>query len=360
MEHKQLKFEKGLELLGSLSKETKSAIICSFLINPWALKTALGKNFPYNSLLLLSGEKSIEIQQSIKTKKFLDSSCIPLLGHSFHSKLYLFEKSTATGSHLDLLISSFNATSAGLSQNLEFWSYAQATINTEKFQASNMVDLILGNTANVDCLHWSELCTEENNQLVVAPALEVLWRLSKNGRGLAPGKPKCIPDVVISSKQYLGYDSLFVHTLGNNSLSKALELMISEAIDKNENVWIRIASPYHNIEGIKYIHKKCIDALKDKKLKITIELLTVFPPDFPEKFSDPKTQPFATLKDIEKISGIDSRISLHIRLWKKDSDFAIPEIDENSQESRAQSVFLHGKVVLSKIRTHLLVPLGIA
>ncbi len=342
-----MNFEKGSILLESLAKGAKSSLICSFLINPQTLKTVLGKEFPFNSLILLSGEKSIEIEESIKVKKFLDSSSIPLSGHSFHSKIYLFEKNLQTGSQLDLIVASFNATSAGLNQNLEFWSHTNALMKMDTFNAKDLADLVLNSEVKIDSIDWRSTCLEEKGQLVVAPALEVLCRLARNGVGLAPGKPRCLSDIIIANRQFAHYDSIFVHTLGNNSLSKALNIMINQAIEEDEKIAIRILCPYHNIEGIRYLHKKCLVALGKKNSKVKIELLTVFPPDFSEKFSDPKRQPFASLDEIAEIQSKDPRLSLKIKLWKKETHFNISELNQNENDY-LQNVFLHGKVIIVK------------
>jgi hypothetical protein len=309
------------------------------------LKDVFGRKFPSDALLLFSGEKSIDLDRSVKTRKFLDSSSIPLIGHSFHSKLYLFEHGNESESQLNLVVASFNMTSAGLSQNLEFWTEATATVNLGKFGVKNVVELILDPRVDVNAITWNELCFEEEGQLVVTPALEVLWRLARNGVGLAPGKPKCIPDVVISENRFRDYDSILVHTLGNNSLSKALEIMIRDAVEASKEVTIRILSPYHNMEGLKYLQKKCLHIIGKNDVKIKIEVLTVFPPDFADKFTDPKKQPFAPLEDITKLSLEDKRVSFCLKLWKKETRFHIDDLDQVTDQY-IQNIFLHGKAIV--------------
>ena len=347
MERYLLILKKGIDLLKSLSKGAKSALICSYIINPIILKDVLGKQFRYDNLILFSGEKSIELDRAVKARKFFDSSSIPLMGHSFHSKLYLFERGNEPKRQLNVVIASFNMTSAGLSQNLEFWSEASAKLNLEKFGVNNVVELILDSRINIDAITWDELCFEEKRQLVVTPALEVLWRLARNGVGLAPGKNRCISDIVLSDNKFQNYDAILVHTLGNNSLSKALEIMIREAAEVSNQVTIRIVSPYHNMDGLKYLHKKCLRIIQNSDTKVKIELLTVFPPDFADKFADPKKQPFASLEDIAKLSSEDKRITFCLKLWKKETKIHIGDIDEATYKD-AQNIFLHGKAILVK------------
>jgi len=341
-----MKLEKGIDVLKSRSKAASSAFISSYIINPLALKGALGKSFPYDALLLYSGEKTVDLDRSIKTSKFMDASSIPLLGHAFHSKLYLFEHSIRDRSELNLIVASFNATSAGLNQNLEFWVEAKAQVDLTGFGVRNLVELVLHPCFDVDAISWSEFCFEEKKQLVVAPALEVLWRLARNGVGLAPGKPRCIPDLTIAENRYQNYDSIFVHTLGNNSLSTAIEIMIREATERGDKVKIRIVSPYHNIQGLKYLREKCIKAIGKRNVSVNIEVLTVFPPDFPDKFGDPKKQPFALIKGIIALSSEDRRINFSFKLWKKETLFPVTEFDQTMDESYVQNVFLHAKAIL--------------
>lgn len=307
----------------------------------------LGKQFPYDNLMLFSDEKSIELDRAIRARKFFDSSSIPLMGHSFHSKLYIFERDNGPKRQLNLVVASFNMTSAGLSQNLEFWSEASANLNLEKFGVKNVVELILDSRINVDAIAWDELCFEEKRQLVVTPALEVLWRLARNGVGLSPGKNRCIPDIVLSDNKFQNYDTLLVHTLGNNSLSKALEIMIREAVEASNQVTIRIISPYHNMDGLRYLHKKCLHIIGNSDTKVKIELLTVFPPDFADKFADPRKQPFAPLEDIDKLSLEDKRITFCLKLWKKETRIRIGDVDETTRKD-FQNIFLHGKAILVK------------
>jgi HKD family nuclease len=345
----QVELLKGLNLIQKLSENCQSALICSFRINPWALKNSLGKNFPYESLIIFSGERSLDLEQSMEAANFYDSSCIPIQGHSFHSKLYIFEKITGEGNRLEVIVPSFNATSAGLSQNLEFWSYASSSFKKEYITEKNLSRFILEHKGNnLTYSDLQRLFVEDDGQIVVASAVEVLWRLANNGFGLAPGRPVCIPDVLLASAKYKSYSSILVHTLGNNSLSKALDYMLQEALENSNEVLIRAISPYHNFEGIAYFHKRCVLALGDRKAKIEIELLTVFPPDFPEKFGDPKTQPFAPLEDVKRLSASDPRISIHIKLWKKNSEVITPQIDIVDAKEQTQSAFLHGKVFLIK------------
>ena len=347
MERYILILKRGIDLLKSLSKEAKSALICSYIINPIALKDVLGKQFRYDNLLLFSDEKSIELDKTVKAHRFFDSSSIPLMERSFHSKLYIFEHGNEPKRQLNMVIASFNMTSAGLSQNLEFWSEASAKLNLEKFGVKNVVELILDSRINVDVIVWDELCLEEKRQLVVTPALEVLWRLAKNGVGLAPGKNRCISDIVLSDNKFQKYDTILVHTLGNNSLSKALEIMIREAAEASNQVTIRIISPYHNMDGLIYLHKKCLHIIGNNDTKVKIELLTVFPPDFADKFADPTKQPFAPLEDIAKLSLEDKRITFCLKLWKKETKIHIDDIDETTRKD-FQNIFLHGKVILVK------------
>jgi hypothetical protein len=309
------------------------------------LKDVLGRKFPYDALLLFSGEKSIDLDRIVKTRRFLDSSSIPLIGHSFHSKLYLFEHCNESESQLNLVVASFNMTSAGLSQNLEFWTEATATVNLKKFGVKNVVELILDSKIDVNAITWNEFCFEEEGQLVVTPALEVLWRLARNGVGLAPGKPRCVTDVVIAENRFRDYDSILVHTLGNNSLSKALEIMIRDAVEVSNEVRIRILSPYHNMEGLKYLQKKCLRIIGKNDVKIKIEVLTVFPPDFADRFTNPKKQPFAPLEDIAKLSLEDKRISFCLKLWKKETRFRIADLDQETDQY-IQNIFLHAKAIL--------------
>lgn len=309
------------------------------------LKDVLGRKFPYDVLLLFSGEKLIDLDSSVKTRKFLDSSSIPLTGHAFHSKLYLFEHGNESESHLSLVVASFNMTSAGLSQNLEFWTETTAKVNLRKFNVKNVVELILDSKVDVNAITWNELCFEEEVQLVVTPALEVLWRLARNGVGLAPGKPRCLPDVVIAENRFRDYDTMLVHTLGNNSLSKALEIMIKEAVEANNEITIRIISPYHNMEGLKYLQKKCLHIIGRNDTKIKIDVLTVFPPDFADRFTNPKRQPFASLEDIAKLSSEDKRISFCLMLWKKETRFCIADLDQETDQY-IQNIFLHAKAIL--------------
>ena len=341
-----MKLEKGIDVLKSRSRGAESAFICSYLINPLALKRALGRTFAYDALLLYSSEKTVDLDRSIKTRKFLDASSIPLLGHAFHSKLYLFEHNTRNGSELDLIVASFNATSAGLNQNLEFWVEAKAQVDLAGFGAKNLVELVLDPRVDVDAISWSEFCLEETQQLVVTPALEVLWRLARNGVGLAPGKPKCIPDLTIAEGSYQNYNSILVHTLGNNSLSKAMEIMIREAAEKSDNVTIRVVSPYHNIQGLKYLCEKCINIVGDREISVNVEVLTVFPPDFPEKFGDPKKQVFARIRDIVALSSEHERVKFCLKLWKKEMQFSVRDIDQTTDESNVRNVFLHAKAIL--------------
>lgn len=339
--------QKGLDLLRELSENCKSGLICAFRINPWVLKSALGLNYPWNSTIIFSGETSDELKQSIPTKQFVDSSCIPLHGQSFHSKIYIFEKITSNGHSLEVVIPSFNATSAGLTHNLEFWSYSSASYNFEgPVSKKTIVDLILSTEIKLNKIDFESLFNEEVSHLVVAPAIEVLWRLTNNGIGLAPGKPVCVSDKIFTNKKYLQFTSILVHTLGNNSLSKALFYMIKDTINKNQEICIRVISPYHNFEGIKYLHKTCLLALGTRQVSVKIELLTVFPPDFPEKFSDPKFQPFAPLDKIKQLKNLDPRISFKIRLWRKDST-SIPQ-NEATEKTEINYAFLHGKAIMVK------------
>ena len=308
------------------------------------MKAALGKNFPYSSLILLSGERSLELEESIKGRKLLDSSSIPLMGRIFHSKIYLFEK---PNEQIQLIVGSFNATSAGMSQNLEFWVKTQARINLKGFGVNNLADLLLDKKVKVDAIPWNDFCLEEEKQFIVAPAIDVLWRLVKNGVGLAPGKSRCLSDVKLKNLELKNYDSIFVHTLGNNSLSKTLELMIKESLTDSQWIKIRAVSPYHNIQGIEYLYKKCQDAIGKKPIHVEIELLTVFPPDFSEKFSDPKKQPFAPIDVINKLSLKDERIKVKLKLWKKETKLKLSELDEELT-TNVQNIFLHGKAILVK------------
>lgn len=253
--------------------------------------------------MLYSGEKSVDLDRSIKTKKFLDGSSIPLLGHIFHSKLYLFEHARGSLSELNLIVGSFNVTPPGLSQNMEFWGETKAQIDLSVFGVENLTELVLDPHIDINAISWNDFCSEERGQLVVAPALEVLWRLTRNGTGLAPGKPICISDITISENHYEDYDSIFVHTLGNNSLTKAIEIMIREATEKGDRVIIRVVSPYHNMQGLRYLRDTCIRIIGRRNLSVKIEVLTVFPPDFPDKFGDPKKQPFATMKEVNNLSS---------------------------------------------------------
>jgi len=339
-----LRLEKGIEILQLRSKRARAGFVCSYLINPFALKIALGSAFPTNALILFSGERSIDLEKSIEARKFLDSSSIPLLGHSFHSKIYLFEHSEEGKTWLDLIVASFNATSAGMSQNLEFWTEAKAELNLEKFDAKNIAEMVLDPRIAVSSIDWNELCHEQDRQLVVAPALEVLWRLASNGVGLAPGKPKCISDVILATNQYTNYDSILVHTLGNNSLSRALDIMMQDAICLGEEVKIRIISPYHNTEGLRYLHRRILDTVGNRDVRVSVEILTVFPPDFSEKFADPKKQPFASLEEIANLSEVDERIKFSLRLWKKETNLHATDT-EKEIDVHLQNVFLHGKAI---------------
>jgi HKD family nuclease len=338
-----LKYEKALDLIKTLSEGSKSAIVSSFLLNANTLRDVLGKNFPYSSLIIMAGQKSLELE-GLKSRRLIDHSSIPLMGRVFHSKIYLFEKSSGL---INLVIGSFNATSSGMSQNLEFWSKSQAKINLEGYAAQNIVDLILSKRASVDAISWGDFCLEEEKQFVVSPTIDVLWRLVRNSSSLAPGESRCLSDIVLKKGKFRNYDSILVHTLGNNSLSKALSLMIKDAVNGDSHVVIRVISPYHNIQGIKYLHKICLDAIKKSSTKVEIELLTVFPPDFSDKFSDPKKQPFASLNEIEKMDLTDERITVKLKIWKSETKVDLSELSEQLT-SYAQNIFLHGKAIFVK------------
>lgn len=305
---------------------------------------ALGNAFPPDALVLFSGERSLDLEKLMKARKILDSSSIPMLGHSFHSKIYLFEHSEEGKTRLNLIVASFNATSAGMSQNVEFWTEAEARIDLKEFDAKNVVEMVLDQRVDVDTIDLKEACHEDNGQLVVAPALEVLWRLARNGVGLAPGKPRCISDEVIAENRFENYDSILVHTLGNNSLSKALDIMIRSAICSDKEVKIRIISPYHNIEGLRYLQERILGNLEDRDVRVDVEILTVFPPDFSEKFTDPKEHPFASLEEIARLSEEDERVSFCLKLWKRETNLHITDIDREI-DAHLQNVFLHGKVI---------------
>jgi len=266
---------------------------------------------------------------------------------NLHAKIFLFGKQTAPGQYiLRSLIGSSNATIPGFCKNIEFWMSSEGYLNLSQTPEQSLLGLLKNERIDPTLFPLVELCKQDDSGFVLAPMLDLIWRLIRNARGLdaglEPRRSQCLSDALMQQKE-LHFREIFVHTLGDNSLWQALKTMIESTLNRSsKESLLEIVSPYHDWKGLNDLFSVCKRALKRYDQTVRIKLLTTFPPHFPNMYLS--KEPF---EDLDKMSLGDKRLKFEYRFWTRSSEIEVSKLLEDESLQNISSVFLHGKVLIA-------------
>lgn len=344
-----LEWKPFIEELRSIGKESESAVIVSFIAQRDLLEGVLNVSETFGKQMFLIAENAEDFMDPydppyIVIPKQKISSIDP--DRNLHAKIFLFGKKLSSELQvLRCLLGSPNATITGCCRNVEFWATSEAIMDFSGSPEKSLLGLFKNEKIDPSFVPLTEVIREKGNDVVVAPLVDLIWRLIRNSRGLYagldPGKSECLSDKLITSEKHV--QAILVHTLGDNSLWKSVRHIIQSTIGSAEKeCLLEIVSPYHNWRGISNTLKICRKSLKRYDQKIRIRLLTTFPPHFPNMYLE--KQAFGNL---EKVELKDKRIEFEYRMWTKLSEIEIPKLLNDQSLQNLSRVFLHGKVLIA-------------
>jgi hypothetical protein len=245
---------------------------------------------------------------------------------TLHSKIFLFGKKEDNGCYsLHCLIGSCNATVSGFFRNIEFWATTTGIFDASNSGKETLLELLMSDDVDPSFISLENRCKEEGNNRLIGPIVDLLWRLIRDSKGLdsglEPGRSFCLSDKLIRQKIQIP-NAIFVHSLGDNSLWKAVENMITMLLQRAEKeVSIFVVSPYHDWQGLRSLINLCEQALKNQNITVQISLLTTFPPDFQNRYLS--TEAFT---DIKKLNIRDKRIDFVCKVWTRLSEIKVSEL----------------------------------
>jgi len=264
---------------------------------------------------------------------------------NLHSKIFLFgNKVDESRYSLRCLIGSCNATISGFFRNIEFWATTTGVLDMPNTGKENLVELLTSDDVDPSFISLENQCKEEGNDKILSPTIDLIWRLIRDSKGLdsglEPGRSFCLSDKLVNQRQIP--NAIFVHSLGDNSLWKAFEHMITSLLQRAEKESsILVVSPYHNWQALRSLIHLCKRALKNVNIRVQIKLLTTFPPDFQNRYLSKEA--FA---DIEKLDIRDKKIDFICKVWTRRSEIKVSELFEDENLQDVSSVFLHGKLII--------------
>lgn len=345
-----MEWKAAIDELKQLSAGAEFAVISSFSCNKDFLDGTLNFDHKFgNRLLLLLDDAEEFIFPSKSNYKVISKHEIPVLDstRNLHSKIFLFGRKDVDGSFLlNCLIGSCNATVNGFLRNIEFWGSANGKFAVPNCSCATLPELFMNDKFDPSLASLEEKCVESNGDSVLGPAIDLLWRLVREYRGLDSGleygRSSCLSDRIME-KGSNEQNAIFVHSLGNNSLFNAVERMITTSLSEAQNeAALYLISPYHDWSCLNDIVTLCQKAIGHKDIKVQIRLLTDFPPDFQSRYLSEET--FA---DLEKLKTQDSRICFQWKFWTSSSKIEVQELLSDEKWQDISSIFLHGKVLIA-------------
>jgi len=263
---------------------------------------------------------------------------------NLHAKIFLFGKSISSGKYLlQCLIGSCNATIPGFCRNVEFLATTEGILDLSELEPKSFIEIMMDKTVDLKLIDLQRICKDTTSDQVLAPLLDLLWRLIIDSRGrdsgLESGKSRCLSDKLVKESSQLP-NAIFVHTLGENSLVKAIKGAIKSVIMRSKkHTSMFLVFPYHSWFGFKLIIDSCKEAIGSEDKRVEIRVLTTFPPDFETKYlsSDAFTS-------FEMLKTKDPRLKISYRFWTKFCQLKISEI-VGEEFKNISGVFLHGKAI---------------
>ena len=343
-----LQWKPVIEELRSLSRDSEYAVVVSFIAQRDLIEGALSLSKLLGQKMLLIAENAEDFLYpydppfDVIVKEKI-SSIDP--DRNLHAKIFLFGRRLSPKLHiLRCLVGSPNATISGCCRNVEFWATSEAHMDFSKSPEKSLLGLFKNDNIDPSLIPLAKLCKHKENDMVLPPLVDLLWRLVRNSRGfdagLDPGKSECLADRLVDSNQFR---AIFVHTLGDNSLWKAVKSIVHSAIETaDENCVLEIVSPYHNWRGLANLLTICRESLKRYNQSVRIQLLTAFPPHFPNMYLTEES-----FEDLDRMKPKDKRIEFNYRVWTKSSEIEVSKLLNDESLQDLSRVFLHGKVLIA-------------
>ena len=343
-----MKWESALEEIKALADFSDFAIIVSYIANREFLESILECNSRFGKNMILITESTeqfwypYEPSYTVISKHELGSLDPE---KSLHAKVFMFGKSLGDGKyHLKCLVGSCNATVPGFCRNIELWASTEGTIDLSQLGPKPFLEIILDESLDLNLVDLQGVLQHDTDDQIVAPILDLVWRLVKDSQGqdsgLEFGKSECLSDRLVQENNEK-HKRILVHTLGFNSLAKAIKSSIKALVQQSEKYTsLLLISPYHDLQGFKFIIDVCKEAIGLEDKRIQIRVLTSYPPDFENKYLSNET--FTKFEDL-KLQ--DERLSLSYRFWTGKSRLRISEIVGEDFKD-ISGVFLHGKALI--------------
>lgn len=342
-----MEWKTAFEELKQLSVDSSFGVVSTFSIDRDLIDIILNLKRLRKNLLLFLDDGEQFVYPYSEDYKIITKQQLPSLDsdRNLHLKLYLFGKKDGEGAFLlNCLIGSCNATGAGLLRNVEFWGSTSGRLKlpTDSNYAS-IIDLFEDSNIDPSLAGLEENCLDSNGDKVIAPAIDLLWRLVRDSNGvdsgLEFGRSSCLSDKIV--KKQKSQNAIFVHSFGDNSLKYSIENMITQSILTCQNqIILYLISPYYTLPCLDWIVRLCEKSLGHINIKIEIRLLTDYPPDYQERYL---TESFDSL---ENLAIKDKRVTLTWKLWTNSNKIEIGSIIFDQTIRDISSAFIHGKALV--------------
>lgn len=343
-----MKWESALEAIKPLVSNSDFAVIVSYIANRAFLENVLECNSRFGKHMILFTEFPEEFwypyepSYTVLSKHRLRSVDPE---RNLHAKIFLFGKSVGNGKYLlQCLIGSCNATVPGFCRNVEFLATTEGVLDLSELEPKPFIEIMMDKTVDLKLIDLQRLCEDTTHDQVLAPVLDLLWRLIIDSRGgdsgLESGKSRCLSDKLVKESGQL-HNAIFVHTLGENSLVKAIKGAIQSVILRSKKqTSMFLVFPYHSWFGFKLIIDACKEAIGSEDKRVEIRVLTTFPPDFETKYLSNDA-----FTDFEILKPKDPRIRISYRFWTRFCQLKISEL-VGEEFKNISGVFLHGKAIV--------------
>ncbi len=342
-----MEWKTAFEEIKQLSVDSSFGIISTFSVERDLIETILNMKRLNRNLLLFLDDGEQFVHPYSNDYKIITKQQLPTLDsdRNLHLKLYLFGKKDSDGSFLlNCLIGSCNVTGSGVLRNIEFWGSSNGRFNLPiTSDYANLIDLFEDSKVDPSLASLEENCTESNGDMILAPAIDLLWRLVRDSNGLESGiefgRSSCLSDILV--KRPKNQNAIFVHSFGDNSLKNAIRSMIGQSLNQCQNqVILYLISPYYNWPCLDWIIGICEGALGNNNVKVEIRLLTDYPPDYQEKYL---TESFDSL---DNLAIKDKRITFTWKFWTIASEVDVGSIILDQNIRKISSAFIHGKALV--------------